>query len=216
MTTRQTWLIYTAILVPTLAILAFVTLRPIVVLPRITLAPGFALVEAHRQRITSEDMRGQLTFYAFVPQACPATCQQTLAALRTTHDRLNTVTLDVPVRFVVVVLDAPAASPMALAPLADTLPQEWLVATATPEVLKRTVGAGFGVYYDATASPVKYDPAVMLVDGAGILRAEYRTAQPDPAILLRDLGLIDQEVRNSTGLGSLAYEAAHLFVCYPR
>lgn len=216
MTTRQTWLIYTAILVPTLAILAFVTLRPIVVLPRITLAPGFALTEARRQRMTSEDMRGQLTFYTFVPWACPATCQHTLAALRTTQERLAEQTLDVPVRFVVVVLDAPAATPLALAPLADTLPAEWLVATAAPETLKRTVGGGFGVFYDANATPLKYDPAVMLVDGVGILRADYRTAQPDPATLLRDLGLIDQEVRNSTGLGALAYEAAHLFVCYPR
>ncbi len=214
MTTRQTWLTYTAILVPTLAILAFVTLRPIVVLPRITLAPGFAFQEIRRQRMTSEDLRGHLTFYTFVPLACPANCQHTLAALRATHERLATQTLDVPVRFVVVVLDAP--SPLAVAPLADTLPPDWLIASGTPETLKRTVGGGFGVFYDANATPLKYDPAVMLVDGVGILRADYRTAQPDPAILLRDLGLIDQEVRNSTGLGALAYEAAHLFVCYPR
>lgn len=214
MSPRQTWLIYAAILLPTLAILAFVTLRPIVVLPRITLAPGFALNELRRQKLSSEDLRGQLTFYTFVPLACPAPCQQTLSALRVTHERLSAQNLDLPVRFVVVALDAP--SPLAVTALADVLPSDWLIVSGTPEATKRAVGSGFGVFYDATVSPVKYDPAVMLVDGVGILRAEYRTAQPDPAILLRDLSLIDQEVRNSVGLGSLAYEAAHLFVCYPR
>ena len=32
----------------------------------------------------------------------------------------------------------------------------------------------------------------------------------------RDLGLIVDEVRNSEGAGSLVYEAAHLFLCYPK
>ena len=64
--------------------------------------------------------------------------------------------------------------------------------------------------------------------GWGIIRAEYRqyesterlslsegTTDIDPDVILRDIGLIVEEVRNSKGVASAAYEAAHLFACYP-
>jgi protein SCO1/2 len=50
----------------------------------------------------------------------------------------------------------------------------------------------------------------------GIIRAEYRTPEIDPAILLRDIHFVAEEARRSTGAAKLAYEAAHLFMCYPR
>jgi protein SCO1/2 len=56
----------------------------------------------------------------------------------------------------------------------------------------------------------------MLVDGSGIIRAEYRTATPDMAIIERDINLLLEEAENIDGPSRYAYEAAHLFLCYPR
>ena len=49
-----------------------------------------------------------------------------------------------------------------------------------------------------------------------MMRAEYRTDAPDIDIILRDMGLLAAEVDNSEGIYRFAYEAAHLFSCYPR
>ena len=56
----------------------------------------------------------------------------------------------------------------------------------------------------------------MLVDHLGIMRAEYRTGALDPALLARDVNLLLEEAANSQGVVRLGYEAAHLFLCYPR
>jgi protein SCO1/2 len=56
----------------------------------------------------------------------------------------------------------------------------------------------------------------MLVDGLDILRAEYRTAAPDTDRILEGIQLIADEVNNSDGANKVVYEAAHLFMCYPR
>jgi len=85
------------------------------------------------------------------------------------------------------------------------------------------VGGGFGVYFsppDLQAgddSPrVKFDPRYVLVDHLGIMRAEYRTGAPDPTLIARDVNLLLEEAANSDGVVRLGYEAAHLFLCYPR
>ena len=59
-----------------------------------------------------------------------------------------------------------------------------------------------------------YDPAMMLVDGWGILRAEYRTPTPKLETVVRDVRLLIDEAENSEGVARYAYEAAHLFLCY--
>ncbi len=48
------------------------------------------------------------------------------------------------------------------------------------------------------------------------MRAEYRTGALDPALLARDVTLLLEEAANSQGVVRLGYEAAHLFLCYPR
>ncbi len=78
------------------------------------------------------------------------------------------------------------------------------------------VGAGFKVYYTPNGEDgYRVDPAFFLVDGWGILRAEYRYRIPRTDLLLRDIGLVTREARAATGMVRLAYEAAHLFACYP-
>ena len=57
----------------------------------------------------------------------------------------------------------------------------------------------------------------LLVDGNGVLRGDYRyqTLADDADKLVRHIGLLGAEIRNSDGASAVAYEAAHLFLCYP-
>lgn len=202
-------------------VFAFVTLRPIQVLPRITLAPGFSLLDQSGTQLTNEDLRGHLVLYNFSYTNCAAPCQttsETMQALQTRLDELDAG--GIPVRLVTISVDPERDTPEVLHAHAAALgadPAVWSFATGPAERLKWIIGAGFGVYYaPRDDGSIALDPAFMLVDGAGILRATYRTATPDVERILRDLGLIVEEVQNSEGAARYAYEAAHLFLCYPR
>jgi protein SCO1 len=76
-------------------------------------------------------------------------------------------------------------------------------------------GGGFEVYYEPDdEGGVRFEPAFHIVDGWGITRARHRAVVPDVDVLLAQLRLLGAEVRASTGVARLAYEAAHLFSCY--
>ena len=95
---------------------------------------------------------------------------------------------------------------------------QWKFATTTNrELLKTVVGAGFETYYeDKGGGNFALDPGFVLVDGWGVIRSEYRyvTEVSDADRILRHLGVLAEEAHNSTGSAKLAYEAAHLFLCY--
>jgi protein SCO1/2 len=211
------------------AILAFNILRPITVLPRITPAPGYALQDPTGAIVNSEAQRGKLTLYSFTYSECADPCVQSAADIAATRGALATaLPSDVTVDFLTISVDPEFDTPQRLAelqaanagPEADGVP--WTFLTSDPLRTRMAVGKGFGVYFaepkvepDATRS-VTFDPRYVLVDGWGIIRAEYRAARPDPEILERDVNLLVSEARNSSGLVKLGYEAAHLFACYPR
>jgi protein SCO1/2 len=211
------------------AILAFNILRPITVLPRITPAPGYALQDQTGAIVNSEAQRGKLTLYSFTYSQCEDPCVQSAADIAAARQALATaLPADVTVDFVTISVDPEFDTPERLAklqaaavrPVADGVP--WTFLTSDPLRTRMAVGKGFGVYFaepkvepDATRS-VTFDPRYVLVDGWGVIRAEYRTARPDPEILERDVNLLVSEARNSSGLVKLGYEAAHLFACYPR
>ena len=48
-----------------LGVMAFTIFEPIQVLPRIRLAPGFAMTDQAGDRLTSEDLRGEIVLYSF-------------------------------------------------------------------------------------------------------------------------------------------------------
>jgi protein SCO1/2 len=212
-----------------LSIVAFNIIRPIVVLPRIAPSPGFALVGSDGQPVTSEDQRGFLTLYSFSYLDCDASCPQSLAdiaALRATV--ADALPVDTPLRFVTISVDPERDTPerlrqaeMGWAEANDALP--WQLLTGDSLRTRTTVGGGFRVYFSepkepTTESPgrVTFDPRYVLVDHLGIMRAEYRTGALDPALLARDVNLLLEEAANSQGVVRLGYEAAHLFLCYPR
>ncbi len=215
------WGIYGLIGLLLVGTLAFATLRPILVLPRITLAPGFTLQDETGQRFTSEDLRGQLVLYNFTYTRCAAPCPATSDVMRAVQRRLDEVeTGSIPVTLITISFDPEHDTPAVLSQYATQATADapnWRFLTGDADRLKWVIGGGFGVYYQANEDgSFTFDPAFMLVDGAGILRAEYRTAAPEIDRILRDIGLVAKEANNSQGAKRAAYEAAHLFLCYPR
>lgn len=210
------------------ALFAFAILRPIQVLPRISVGPGFALTDQSGQRLTSEDLRGQFVLYNFTYTSCQTPCPETGAVMRQIQQQLQEMdTGGIPVQLVTISFDPERDTPdrlMAYAQQHNAALENWRFVTGAPALLKQVIGGGFGVYYEPRADAnqllasdaFKFEPTFVLTDGWGILRAEYRTATPDLAIIGRDLRLLAQEAHNSQGVTRYAYEAAHLFLCYPR
>jgi protein SCO1/2 len=212
---------YIILLVPILAVMAFAIFQPIQVLPRIALAPAYTAMDQDGARLTSEDMRGGLTLYTFAHSNCVAPCvstNETRAGLRPLVEQIDLN--GIPLRFVTLYVDPENATPEVLRAQATALKadtEQWRFATGDPAMLKSVIGAGFRTYFGKDDSGrYTVDPVFVLVDGWGIVRATYRLGRLDASIFERDLGLIVKEARNSTGVNRYAYEAAHLFMCYPK
>ena len=212
---------YLIFVLPIIAAMAFAIFQPIQVLPRISLAPGYSFIDHDGNRFTNEDLRGSLVLYTFTHSRCAAPCVSTSTTLTALQPALAEVdTGDIPLQFVSISVDPDHDTPSILRAYADSLGADtdrWHFVTGDANQLKNVIGAGFRTYYgEDSQGNLTVDPVFALVDGWGVLRAVYRTATPDVEILKRDLRLVVQEVQNSTGVNRYAYEAAHLFLCYPK
>ena len=213
-------LLYSILAAPLIALLAFVLIQPIKVLPRISLAPGFALTDQDGNRLTNEDLRGSLTLYTFTYTNCGDGCAQTGPGMKAVQEAVAAVdTGGIPVQLVTISFDPERDSPEVLRQYADALGADtsnWHFVTGEPTRLKNVIGRGFSTFYEQRADgSFEFYPTFVLVDGWGIMRAKYRTDAPDTEIVQRDLQLLTKEIRNSKGASKFAYEAAHLFLCYP-
>ncbi len=92
--------------------MAFAIIQPIKVLPRLRPAPGYAMTDEHGQRFTSEDARGTITLYTFVPLDCGEACTQVDATMTEVRDRVrDEIDLGgVEFRLVTIVLDPDVAT----------------------------------------------------------------------------------------------------------
>ncbi len=229
---RWEW-VYLILILMAAALIAFNVFQPITVLPRITTSPGYAFHNQNGDLVTSEDYRGRFTLYSFSHSTCGETCALSLPQIATLRDQvasrlpegvdLSLVTISVDPEFDSSQQLSATARQMGL-PIGEP-PIPWNLLSGDMLRTKMAVGAGFGLYFgDATETnidgvttrAVTFDPRYYLVDGWGIIRAEYLTATPDPEIVARDVKLLAQEAENSDGVIRLGYEAAHLFSCYPR
>lgn len=215
------WKIFYAIFfVMAFFIIGFITFRPILVLPRRAVAPGFAFTNQAGEQLSNEDLRGKIVLYNFTYANCGEACAPDLALMAEMQERIGAMdTGDVPIQLVTISFDPERDDPGMLAQLAETVganPEQWSFVTGNPIVLKSVIGGGFSTYYNQREDgSFLYDPTFMLVDGNGILRGTYRKLLPEPEILERDINLLVEEVHNSKGVNKYAYEAAHLFLCYP-
>lgn len=212
------WLLLLAL--PILGALTFAIFQPIQVLPRISLSPGFSFTDQDGARLTSDDLRGKLVYYTFMYTGCTAPCPQPVDGLQIIADAVDRAGGgQVPIEFVAISFDPERDTPERLREFAAERSldlERWHLVTGDAAQLKNVIGAGFSAYYDqADDGAFQFDPMYVLVDGWGIKRAVYRTAMPDPVRIERDINFIYKELENSEGLNRLAYEAAHLFLCYP-
>ncbi len=205
-----------------LAAMAFAIVQPIKVLPRIRIAPGFGVIDQNGDLFTSESTRGTITLYSFSTVDCDDRCDEMASTLQTI--RANVAADpdfdDVDVTMVTVALDAGATPEQlqdaARATGADGDTWRWVGGNETQ--LENLVGVGFKRYFEPNADgSISYDGGYVIVDGWGVVRGDYRyrTLSDDADKLTRHLGLLVAEIRYATGAGAIAYEAAHLFLCYP-
>lgn len=199
---------------------AFAYLQPIKVLPRIRPAPGYAFTDQDGASFTSETVRGGVTVYSFAPTDC-TTCESietTMAEVRqglAASEKLQ----GVDVRLVTIALDDPTGRQLSRAATrsgADGTTWRWV--TGSDEGVKNVVGLGFRRWYEtAPDGTVEFDPGFVITDGLGVIRGEYRyqTLAADSDKLLSHLEVLADEIRYSKGATAVAYEAAHLFLCYP-
>ncbi|MBW7884656.1 MAG: SCO family protein [Caldilineaceae bacterium] len=209
------------LLIPLLAVFLFALFQPVKVRPRIGLAPGFLFTDQQGDRLTNEDLRGKLVFYNFTYTSCGERCQPLSATMHSIQELVAGLdTAGVPVELVTITFDAERDTPEQLKKYATQIganTRNWHFLTGPAERLKNVIGGGFGVYYTQEEDgSFLFDPMFVLVDGNGIVRAQYKTAAPELGTIQRDLELIVTEIRNSQGAGKLVYEAAHLFLCYPK
>jgi protein SCO1/2 len=201
-------------------VLGFVIFQPLQVLPRITLAPGFSFTDYSGQRLTNEDLRGKIVLYTFTYTTCKDDCAESGAIMQAVQAELAQRELSVPVELVTISFDPENDTAQQLAAYAahyEADPMRWHIVSGEATPLKQVIGGGFTTYYTANNNDgFDFDPAFILVDGWGIMRAEYRTATPSIDSILRDIELVVSEALNSEGAARYAYEAAHLFLCYPR
>lgn len=205
-----------------LAALAFKIFQPVQVVPRIRLAPGFSLTDQNGQRLTNEDLRGSFVLYNFIYTRCLEPCGGLNQTMQEIQARLDEVELgEIDMQFVSISFDPEHDTPAVMRAYADSLGADeahWKFVTATEETLLKTIiGSGFEAYYNQNDDgSFSFDPKFVLVDGWGVIRGEYRyqTQVPDTDRILRHIGVLAEEVINSQGTASLAYEAAHYFLCY--
>jgi protein SCO1/2 len=202
--------------------IAFKVFQPVQVVPRVRIAPGFSLTTQNNERLTNEDLRGNFVLYNFLYTNCPEPCNDLNQTMRDIQNRMGEVDLgNIPVQFVTISFDPENDTTEVLASYADAQganPSHWNFATTDdPVLLKTIIGGGFEAYYDQKEDgSFTFDPKFVLVDGWGIIRGEYRyqTTTPDADRILRHIGVLAEEVHNSQGAATLAYEAAHYFLCY--
>jgi protein SCO1/2 len=204
------------------AVMAFAILEPIQVLPRIRLGPGFALTDQSAQPFTSEDVRGDVVVYSFGYAGCGDACAGMEETTREVRDRLDEIDMgDVDVRFVTLTFDPANDTPDVISGVAERVGADgaiWRYATGDPQHMENVVRSGFKAWYSPQDDgSFSFDPTLILVDGWGVIRGEYKyqTISSDADKIIRHLGILGEEIRNSSGAASFAYEAAHLFLCYP-
>lgn len=194
----------------TVALLWFTIARPIQVLPRIEQSPDFVLTDEQGQWFSAKQLRGQPVILNFSYTRCGVECEQSNTRMREAYTNLQDNGFRV--QFVTISFDPGYDSPEVLRASAKLWP--WLTGSAAE--LKQIIGGQFGIYYSQSETgQFSFDQQAVLIDGEGLIRAFYDTQKLDPAIVLRDIQLINREASSSAAERPL-YEAAHLFVCYPR
>lgn len=195
------------------AAMLFAVLQPVQVLPRIRLAPGYALADGSGAVVTSEDGRGTITLYTFAPVGCGDECEQVHSTMAEVARRVAADVDLAGTEFRTVTLLVGAESDDVARERSAVLDASGVWLAVDGPTAENVVGLGFGNPTD----PASFSPAFAIVDGWGMIRGEYRysTLANDADKLVRHIDVLGSELRNDHGFTSFVYEAAHAFQCYP-
>lgn len=215
------WLWLLLLLLPILLIAVFLGYKSLQTLPRIALAPAYALIDQDGNTLTNETLRGNLVIYSFLDTRCTENrtenCTDPSHTLQQLQAEIGDFEInDIPLRFVTVALDPTHDTPEMLRATAKQMgaaTAHWHFVSSDPEQFSNLLQAEL---QNKSVSPeaVPGAPRFVLVDGWGIVRAIYPTAMPDIEQIKRDLHLVAQEARQSSGINRYGYEAVHLFMCH--
>lgn len=212
-----------------LAVVAFAVFQPLKVLPRIRPLPPWTLTESRDQTLSSLDLAEHTLLIGFLATRDEAAPQR-LADLAEFMSQPNPPwllegnqdALNLQVAFISV--DPEHDQPEILSAFTDShafIDDSWLFFTGSSLSVKIVVGGGLEVFYGPVAhaaapdDPPAYEPVLVLLDRTGMIRGRYQADPLDTERLNRDLALLAKE-EASEGSARLGYEAAHLFLCYPR
>lgn len=230
---RLNWLILGAV-VPVLGMLGFVIFQPVKVVPRLSYAPSYALSDENGDRVTDQSLLGEYKLYAVGYTSDPTgLIENNIDEIRHYLETVQSAYPQAEIRPVLLLFDSErdtAERRRTFAAEHDLNPEQWLLLGGDEDMLKKTIGLGFGIYYEAI--PIEELPeedvirpdaagdyaylqanSYFLVDGANIIRAEYRPPI-DMEIAMRDMELLMRE-ESATGAAKAVNEAAHFFLCYP-
>jgi len=213
---------------------AFAIFQPVKVVPRIALGPTFELVDQNGYPFTDQTYTGRVTLYGFGYLSDPTgTLEQTLSDMQAFQSRARAEGLAGETALALILFDErqdTVTARKAFAQEHGLVLENWSLVSGDAQTLKRVIGQGFGVYYEAV--PLADLPGgpyegrgtddygylqaqrYVLVDERNLIRTEYRSPL-DLDLILRDVRLILRE-RDSVGAARALNEAAHLFMCYPR
>jgi protein SCO1/2 len=199
---------------------AFAYFEPLKVLPRIRPAPGYSFVDQNGEGYNSEAARGKVTLYSFAPAVCDD-CESIETTMADVGQRVvdSPGMADVDVSLVTIALDQPTEQELQQAVVrsgADGTTWRWVHGSS--DQVKNVVGLGFRRYYEiGPDGDVEFDPGYVITDGLGVVRGEYRyqTLATDSDKLVSHLEILADEIKYAKGATAVAYEAAHLFLCYP-
>ena len=202
------------------AVFWFAIVQPVQVVPRIRALPSFVLQDQYGLSLHESDLRGRMVLINFTYTGCTELCTAQREALVKLRETLRADgRLGYELIFLTISFDPERDSGMVLQTYAAQLGAErnsWRFATGDPTELKALIGGELGIYYglpDADGS-IEHEQQLLLIDGNGQLRARYDGQAIKQERLLRDIGMIQDEL-GSSGLMRQIYEASHLFLCYP-
>lgn len=206
-----------------LALVGYFTLgRPIQVLPRMQAAVPFEMSDQDGDAYRYPDEARPINVYVVAASWDEAALQRAEHLLQLVYDYASEQRFDDLLEIAWITPDPQNDDIYALQSLARALPilrtTGASLLTASPVAVRMSVGAGFGIFIGSPSSDgarLSYEPALAIVDDVGWVRGRYGLQTVDEQRLLRDISLLAAEAR-AEGAEKTLYQAAHLFLCYPR
>jgi protein SCO1/2 len=158
-------------------------------LPKIRLAPQFALTSQDGAPVTLADFRGKVVAVTFIFTMCTATCPVLTPMMSFVQDQLG-ADFGAKIAFVSITVDPERDTPDVLKEYAQAFGANltgWSFLTGAPATI-RDVTRRYGVYTSKSDNgDVEHTFLTSIVDPRGTLRVQYLGVRFDPGEFRRDL-----------------------------